>query len=158
MKRRYFLGAGLACAFSGVTRAAPVGPRPGPRDLCPVCGMLVSKYPHWVSAMVWDDGALFFDGAKDLFKAWLDPARYLRSRRIADVRSVEVTDFYSLERIDARRAFFVIGSDVLGPMGHELVAFSSDADAQAFFTEHRATRILRFAEVNRDLLRLLDAR
>ena len=29
--------------------AASILPQPGPRDLCPVCGMLVAKYPAWVA-------------------------------------------------------------------------------------------------------------
>ncbi len=156
MNRRQCLGAGLAWVWAG--RVCAASPRPGPRDLCPVCGMLVSKYPHWVAAMVWADAALYFDGAKDLFKACLDPERYLRGRRLEQLTSIEVTDFYSLERIDARSAHYVIGSDVLGPMGHELVAFASAADAQAFFTEHRAKRILRYPDVGRELLQALDAR
>ena len=30
----------------------------------------------------------------------------------------------------AKEAFFVIGSDVYGPMGHELIPFASKADAE----------------------------
>ena len=33
---------------------APVAelPKPGTKDLCPVCGMLVSKYPNWVATIL----------------------------------------------------------------------------------------------------------
>jgi len=42
---------------------------PGARDLCPVCGMVVAKYPNWIASVVWRDGhAHHFDGAKDMFK------------------------------------------------------------------------------------------
>ena len=30
-------------------------------------------------------------------------------------------EYYSLTRIDARAAWYVIGSGVVGPMGHELI-------------------------------------
>jgi hypothetical protein len=39
--------------------------------------MLVSKYPNWVATIVYKDGhAHHFDGAKDMFKFWHDPAKY----------------------------------------------------------------------------------
>jgi hypothetical protein len=39
--------------------------------------MLVSKYPHWVATIVYQDGhAHHFDGAKDMFKFWFEPAKY----------------------------------------------------------------------------------
>jgi nitrous oxide reductase accessory protein NosL len=51
----------------------------------------------------------------------------------------------------------VIGSDTLGPMGHELVPLASEEDAQEFLKDHQGTRILRFGEVTAELLRDLDA-
>ena len=35
-------------------------PKPGTKDLCPVCGMLVSKYPNWVATIVYKDGHAHF--------------------------------------------------------------------------------------------------
>ena len=31
-------------------------PKPGTKDLCPVCGMLTAKYPNWVATIVYKDG------------------------------------------------------------------------------------------------------
>jgi nitrous oxide reductase accessory protein NosL len=62
---------GVLMWLSGGASAAPPDqiPKPGDRDLCPVCGMLVAKYPNWIAIVVYRDGhAHFFDGAKDLFK------------------------------------------------------------------------------------------
>lgn len=84
----------------------------------------------WPSSPGRDGHAHFFDGAKDLFKFLLDPARYAPGHRKEDLAGIYVTDFYNLERIDARKAYFVVGSDVLGPMGHELVPLASKADAE----------------------------
>jgi len=41
-------------AGQGPASSIPV-PKPGPMDLCPVCGMPVSKYPNWVATLVWKD-------------------------------------------------------------------------------------------------------
>lgn len=132
-------------------------PRPGPKDLCPVCGMLVSKYPNWVATIVYKDGhAHHFDGAKDMFKFWHDPAKYAAGHRREDMVAIWVTDFYSLQRIDARKAHFVTGSDVLGPMGHEFVPLASREDATEFLKDHKGRRILGFEQVARGLAEQVD--
>jgi nitrous oxide reductase accessory protein NosL len=145
----------LLVAGGGAALEGPVVP--GKRDKCPVCGMFVAKYPDWVAAIRFTDGSYaVFDGAKDLFKFWLDMAAFDRSRRPADVASIQVTDYYAVKPVDARKAYFVVGSDVLGPMGHELVPFESEADARAFLADHRGRRVLRFDEVGPAVLRELD--
>ncbi|KAF0102518.1 MAG: lipoprotein involved in nitrous oxide reduction [bacterium] len=141
--------------------ALPVGaqgfPEPAQRDLCPVCGMVVSKYPAWIATVVYKDAhAHHFDGAKDLFKYLFDVQRYARGHRREDIVRIGVTEYYGLKRIDARQAWYVIGSDVLGPMGHELIPLASREDAEEFMRDHRGRRILRFDEVTRDLPARLD--
>lgn len=131
--------------------------RPGQGDKCPVCGMFVSRYPDWVATVTFRDGATaWFDGAKDLFKFLLHPERYQPGRRAADVERVQVTDYYALSRLDARDAWFVIGSDVLGPMGIELIPFAREADAREFQADHRGAAILRFGDVGPATLRKLQ--
>jgi nitrous oxide reductase accessory protein NosL len=66
-----------------------------------------------------------------------------------------VTSYYDLEPVDARTARFVVGSDVLGPMGAELVPFATDADAEEFRMDHAGSRTVRFGEVTRELLTTL---
>jgi nitrous oxide reductase accessory protein NosL len=149
----------IAAAAVLAAQAAPGGdqPRPGPRDKCPVCGMFVARYPDWVGYAELGDGTrLVFDGAKDLFKFALDPGRYLPARTRADVKTLTVTDYYALAPVDAREAFFVLGGDVLGPMGRELVPFARREAAEEFRRDHRGTRILAFGEVTPDLVRSLD--
>lgn len=147
----------LSGAPAGAASPAPEARGPGPKDKCPVCGMFVAKYPEWIAGAALKDGTqLWFDGAKDLFKFWLDPGQYLPARTRADVRSLAVTDYYGLVRLDARKAFFVLGSDVFGPMGRELIPFGALEDAEEFKRDHRGTRIVRFDEVTPDLVRSLD--
>ena len=133
-------------------------PKPGTKDLCPVCGMLVSKYPNWVATIVYKDGhAHFFDGAKDLFKFWHDPAKYAAGHSRDQIERISVTDYYGLTAIDAKDAWYVVGSDVLGPMGHELVPLASAEEAADFVKEHKGVRVLRFDEIETGLPAMLDA-
>ena len=156
MLRRSLILCGLL--FWAVAGFAQNLPRPGAKDLCPVCGMLVSKYPNWVAVVVWKDGhAHFFDGAKDMFKFLQDLPKFAPGHRREDVAGIYVTDFYNLERIDARQAWFVTGSDVLGPMGHELVPLATRADGDDFLKEHKGKRLLAFGQVTPEIVAGLDA-
>jgi copper chaperone NosL len=136
---------------------AQMPPKPGPKDLCPVCGMLVSKYPNWVATIVYKDGhAHHFDGAKDMFKFWFDPPKYVASHSRDMIAAVWVTDYYGLQKIDARKAYYVIGSDVPGPMGHEFVPLATRADADDFMREHKGARLLTFEQVTKEMPAHLD--
>lgn len=150
--------AGAALALPAAARAAPFTlPAPGPRDTCPVCGMFVAPYPYWTATVLWRGGqAVHFDGAKDFFKYRLELKTYEPARRGEDIAAMGVTDYYSTTRIDARGAFYVIGSDTLGPMGHELVPLASADDAREFSADHKGRRTLRFDEVTLALLAGLD--
>ena len=145
-------------AAGNTAHAKPVKlPAPGPRDTCPVCGMFVAPYPYWIATVLWRDGkAVHFDGAKDFFKYLQDLKKYEPGRALAEINAMGVTDYYATGRIDAAQAYFVIGSDVLGPMGHELVPHDSQAEAKEFMTDHGGKRIVRFAEVTQAMLLGLD--
>lgn len=133
-------------------------PPPGPRDTCPVCGMFVAKYPEWIATLLWDDGeAVHFDGAKDFFKYLEDLEKYAPGRSAEQIRAMGVTEYYGLALIDAAAALYVIGSDVYGPMGHELVPLANDADAADFLKDHRGKRLVTFGEVDMPMLTGLDA-
>ncbi len=132
-------------------------PSPAPTDTCPVCGMFVAKYPHWIATVLYRDGhAHHFDGAKDLFKYLLDLPKWAPGHRAEDITVIGVTEYYGVSRIDARQAWYVIGSDVLGPMGHELIPLDSREDAEDFLRDHAGTAILRFEDLTLELLRDLD--
>lgn len=149
----------VLCASLAFARASAAGlPKPGPRDLCPVCGMLVAKYPNWVATIAYKDGhAHFFDGAKDMFKFWHAPGKYAAGHHRAQIARITVTEYYGLQPVDAKNAYYVIGSDVLGPMGHELVPLASAEDAADFLAEHEGARILRFDDVSAGLPLMLDS-
>lgn len=148
----------LAWSFALAASNSPDSmPNPQARDTCPVCGMLVARYPAWIATVVYADGQTdHFDGAKDLFKYLFDLPRYAPGRTTNDITAIGVTEYYGLSRIDAYSAWYVVGSDVLGPMGHELVPLASENDAREFLEDHAGTRILRFDDIDRILLRDLD--
>jgi len=139
-------------------RAGEVEPvKPGPKDKCPVCGMFVAKYPDFLAEIIYTDGTIvFFDGVKDLMKYYLNLKKYQPQKTPDDVESIYVNDYYRLEFIDARSAFYVAGSDVYGPMGKELIPFEKKTEAEQFIKDHRANAILTFREIDLALVKSLD--
>ncbi len=134
---------------------APV--KPGVRDKCPVCGMFVAKYPDWVAEIRYrDEKTVFFDGAKDLFKYFFSIQAYDPARSADEISAIFVTEYYTITLIDARKAFFVAGSDTYGPMGRELVPFETRKGAEEFMRDHQGKRILRFEEIAPELISTLD--
>ena len=96
-------------------------------------------------------GAEWAGGA---YPRWL--AKFAPGHRPEDITGIYVTDFYNLERIDARKAYFVTGSDVLGPMGHEFVPLASKADADDFLKDHKGKKLYTFERITPALANGLD--
>ena len=163
MGNRPFWSARLAALLLTFSLLSPVWgqglqlPAPGAKETCPVCGMFVALYPDWTATVLYQDGhAHHFDGAKDLFKYLLNLLKYAPGHQQADIAAIGVTEYYGVTRIDARAAWYVIGSDVLGPMGHELIPLATQAEAEDFQRDHKGKRRVRFDEVNPALLEQLD--
>jgi copper chaperone NosL len=131
--------------------------KPTPRDKCPVCGMFVAKFQDWNAEIIFKDGSYaVFDGPKDMFKYYFDLKRYNPSKTPGDIDSTYVTDYYDLTLIDGTKAFYVIGSDVHGPMGKELIPFKEEGGARDFLKDHKGKAVLKFKEVTPGVIKELD--
>lgn len=143
----------LALPLTG--EAAPVSV--SKTDKCPVCGMFVAKYPDFLAQIIFTDGThAFFDGAKDMFKYYFNLKKYNAAKEVSDIAFIYVTDYYNMTPIDGRTARYVVGSDVFGPMGRELLPFVKEADALEFMKDHSGKKMIRFEEVTPDLIKGLD--
>lgn len=123
-------------------------------EKCPVCGMFVHKYPKWAALIIEDGKEHYFDGVKDMMKFYIFDVDFPFDR--TKIEKIKVTDFYSLASISAYEAFYVIGSDLFGPMGKELIPFSTQENAENFMRDHSGIRILRFSEITPKLVMALD--
>jgi nitrous oxide reductase accessory protein NosL len=139
-------------------KAADINPlTPSAKDKCPVCGMFVAKYPDWVAQIIFKDGtAYFFDGAKDMFKFYFNLKRYSPKKNVEDVKALFVTDYYSLVPVDGFKTVYVVGSDVYGPMGRELIPFVKIQEAQEFKRDHKGKEILTFQNITPAVIKGLD--
>lgn len=157
MKRFTTAVAMIVLALATVAAGAGKPARFSPQDKCPVCGMFVAKYPDFAARIVYRDGShAVFDGAKDMFIYYLNLKKYAPGRSASHIAVLSVTDYYSLNLVDGFSAWYVIGSDVFGPMGKELVPFAKETDAAEFKRDHKGIRIVRFRDVTPALLRELE--
>jgi nitrous oxide reductase accessory protein NosL len=142
-------------AFAGAGEIKPL--KPAAKDKCPVCGMFVAKYPDFIAQIIFKDGSYaMFDGSKDMFKYYLNMKTYHPSKKSSDIDSVYVTDYYSLKLVDGMKAYYVIGSDINGPMGRELIPFEKEGDAKEFLKDHKGKKLTNFSQVTAPMLRELD--
>ena len=145
----------LACLFFCVLLANPLLAQPNkeisPQERCPVCGMFVAKYSDWITQVRLSNGTVkFFDGVKDMMAFTFDPASFGASGQKS--QEIWVKDYYTLAWLDGRSAWYVIGSNVYGPMGHEFIPFSSAAAAENFRKDHNGTKVVRFDEITDSLV------
>ena len=91
-------------------------------------------------------------------KFYFDPmewGKYEKAKR-ERISKILVTDYYSQKAIDARVAFYVIGSDIYGPMGDELIPFINEEEAKTFYKDHYAKKILKFSEITTEQIYKID--
>ena len=129
-----------------------------PKDAkCPVCAMFVYKYPKWVAKITFTNAdAHYFDGVKDMMKYYFDPAEFKGGHTKSDFEKILVSNYYTLQPIRAQEAYYVIGSNVYGPMGHELIPFSSLKEAKEFKNRRFGSEILRFDQITKQKVYELD--
>jgi nitrous oxide reductase accessory protein NosL len=139
--------------INSISLAEIVNFKPTQKDKCPVCGMFVYKYKDFLAAIVIKNGEiLWFDGAKDLIKFYFRPEKYKKNINRESIDKIFVTDYYSLKFINGKEAFYVIGSNIYGPMGKELIPFERYDDAKEFMKDHDGKKILKFNEINENTI------
>lgn len=121
---------------------------PTKMDRCPVCGMFVAPYPDWIATIVFkDDSQLFFDGPKDLFRYYYSLPNETDTRKREDITEIYLSEYYSTRLLPIGQLFLVLGSDVYGPMGHELVPVAGEGAAKTFAKDHNGLKIVTFEQL-----------
>lgn len=117
---------------------------------CPVCGMFIFKYPKWVAKLTDIDKDLYFDGVKDMMKYI-----FSKNNNVQNIKNILVTNYYTTNSLDAKKAFYVIGANVYGPMGNELIPFLTKDKAEEFKESHNGKQILRFQDIDEKIINSL---
>ena len=149
-----FLTLGLAPTVT----AADLSPQYVQRSTrCPVCGMYPYRTPQWMAQIVFNDQtASTFDSPVDMFRFLNNMIVFDKQHKLADVGAIWVADYGTKAWVDAKKAFYVIGSKALGPMNDpNLPAFATREAADAHI-KAQGGKLLQFGEVTREVIKSLS--
>lgn len=105
----------------------------------------------------WTAGATSRSGDEEQFDSPKCMLRWRLSDAGRGAREVWVTEYYSQSRTPAADVLFVEGSDVVGPMGKDMVPVKGREEAERFRREHHGRRVLSLDRIDAAALRALDA-
>jgi nitrous oxide reductase accessory protein NosL len=144
---------GLLSAFFYSTQVANAHfVKPKEKDRCPVCGMPPGVDPKTVAVIMYKDGKhAKFHGPKHMFTYYFNMGKYSQKYKQRDVAGMYVTEFYSLKNIKAQKAYFVIGSEIQGQTGEEIIPLNDINSAETFIKDHGG-KILKFDEVTPEVI------
>ena len=121
----------------------------------------VYKEPKWVAKVDTRSGkSVYFCSPKSMFEFYQRPAKWfdVGVKNEKDFAQIVVTDYITVEPINARSAFYIYGSRATSPAGDDLVAIKGKDRAEKFAKDNGGKRILKFDEVSDALIRLLNGR
>lgn len=108
---------------------------------CTHCGMPTQEFPKWQSSLTTHRGEHRTCSPRCMFFSVLEG-------EVKDIKSIKVKEYYEQKDLDAKKAFYVIGSDIIGPMGKDFVPFATKADAEEFMLDHKGRKILTFEQIS----------
>lgn len=143
MRRREFFALSVGLLFAAACRSkSKVELR------CKHCGMRVDPASAWRADLVAADGSTTsFDTPRCAITSW-------RSGK-AQGASLRVQEYYERKWRTADELRFVVGGDVLGPMGPDFVPVDPSRVAK-FIQDHGADRAFRIDELTPDVLSSLE--
>jgi len=124
-------------------------------DECHVCGMIIKRFPgpKAEAFVAGSDTPFKFCSTRDLFAYLLQPETKSQVRDIY-VHDMGATNWAHPDDgafMDARNAWYVVGSDRRGAMGPTLAPFKDRGAAEAFAREHGG-RVLGFADISLEVM------
>lgn len=115
------------------------------KDICPVCDMYPARYPKNKCQLQTSDGeVVHFCSTQCLFEYLKNSQKYRKTD--LTTKFIWVVDYDNGNWIYAQNAFYVVNSDVAGPMGKEAYPFVNIESAKKFSSMHPG-KVLRFKEV-----------
>jgi len=136
----------------GTTNCASLQPiKIEPHQACPLCGMYPARYPQFNCQIVFKDGSYeAFDSAIGLLVYLHFPDH--TGIKLKPVAGIYFKDYSKAGWLEAGKAFFVVGSEIMGPMGVEFLPVDSEQAAEELKKEEHGQDITDFKEINRQYM------
>lgn len=118
----------------------------------------LKKYKRFICEAKLQNGkTLQFVSMKSMIRVYRHQKHFLEAKLIsAKIKDMYVQDFRTGEKINAKTAFYVIGSNIVGPNGANLIPFKSIKSAKLFERKNGGSKILSFKELVPNIIQLLD--
>lgn len=117
---------------------------------CVVCGMYPARYPeHRCQLSTGDGNTYHFCSSQCLVTFLAEPKQYVKKE--LKVKSVWVTVFQEHSYEYAFGLYYLVGSNLMGPMGREALSYRSHAAAEAAAQQHGG-KVLRFNDLTPQLV------
>lgn len=150
----------IGCAWIGLASCSQSSHVAQPVEVtsstsCSLDGMLLADYPGPKAQIQYEQGDTdFFCDTVEMFSIYLKPEQKKRVTGIF-VQDMGKTDWNNPKGhwIDARSAFYVVGSQMKGGMGPTLASFSSQSDAEQFKNKNGG-KVYKFSEITPDMVTL----
>ncbi len=115
------------------------------KDQCPVCNMYPARYPKNKCEIIAKGKKVYhFCSTQCLFEFLKNSKKYAKTE--IKPLMIWVTDYPTGAWISGRTAYYVVGSKVQGPMGHEAFAFGKKTSAEQF-ARKEGGKVLSFSQV-----------
>ncbi|MFC1844840.1 nitrous oxide reductase accessory protein NosL [Thermodesulfobacteriota bacterium] len=123
---------------------------PTEKDGCTVCGMYPARYPkHKCQIWAKDGKTLHFCSTKCMVNFNADPAKYVKEP--AGTKMAWVTLYSDGMYESAFGAYYVVGSQINGPMGREAIPFKLKKNAEEFLKANGG-QIVSFSQLTPSLI------
>jgi len=123
---------------------------PTEKDGCTVCGMYPASYPkHKCQILAKDGKTLHFCSTKCMVNYNADPAKYVKEP--AGTKMAWVTLYSDGMYESAFGAYYVVGSQINGPMGKEAIPFKLKKNAEEF-VKANGGKIVSFSQLTPELI------
>ncbi|MCH9813092.1 MAG: nitrous oxide reductase accessory protein NosL [Epsilonproteobacteria bacterium] len=129
------------------------------RDL--VCGLQPYKNPRWMSEIeLINEKKIHFVSVKCMMLFYYKNSKWddleIQAGTKEPIKALRVQDYLSLKIVDAKEAFYVYGSRIVGPKGDDVIPFETREDAQHFIDKNGGTKILTWKDFKLNLFDLLN--
>ncbi|MCP3890839.1 MAG: hypothetical protein GY702_18495 [Desulfobulbaceae bacterium] len=149
MKKSFLFGTFLWLILFGL--AASVSAEPKKIDAhkeCPLCGMYPARYPDFQCQV------LFEDGSYEAFDSAIGMLIYLLFQEKTDPKESAIDllyfkDYNKKSWIEANNTWFVVGSEIMGPMGVEFLPVDSKQAAEKLKIQEKGQEIIHYKNIDR---------
>ncbi len=121
--------------------------------------LAIYKDPAWASKIITKENKeFFFISPKSMMEFYYNPYKWPSAniQKSEEIKEIIVTDYKTLKPIDGKYAFYIYGSRKISFAGDDLAAFENINDAKEFMKNNNGKRILKFSELSKGLIQLLN--